>query len=292
MNTQAGRLPSWKSTAIARAADDLIAGLLADQFPLPIWQSGSGRDADTNVNEVLANRAAQLLGAAAGCREPVDPARDVNMGLSIAGSFTTSMYIATIFEIERGLVPRCSALARAVEQTPVRSSGNGRRLRAALLRLDEAEGSLHEIGADVGDEETMPAITAEDWQIVVDAIAADTARPFIRGPDGFSNRGSLDALVAAMGAIRGVAIVLLDIVDAIHAAWSADDRAEMLRQAEAIAMVCTYTIGQDHVAAAAGCRGIAAAGVARPLIVASVLNSLRRLGEGCEAMRRIVARMR
>ena len=70
MNAQAGRLPQWKTAAMARSADDLIAGRLADQFPLPIWQSGSGYNADTNVNEVLANRAAQLLGAAPGSRDP------------------------------------------------------------------------------------------------------------------------------------------------------------------------------------------------------------------------------
>ena len=73
-NGQAGRLPAWKVEALGRAADDLIAGNLAGHFPLTVWQSGSGREIDTNVNEVLANRAIQLLGGAIGSRVPIDPA--------------------------------------------------------------------------------------------------------------------------------------------------------------------------------------------------------------------------
>jgi fumarate hydratase class II len=292
MNAQAGRLPSWKSAAIVRATDDLIAGLLADQFPLSIWQSGSGRDADTNVNEVLANRAAQLLGGAIGIRMPIDPTRDVNMGQSLGIAFTASMFIATVVEVEEVLVPRCSALARAIERNPSQSSGHGHRLRAALGRLDEAEGGLHEIGGDLGDQGITPEMTAEDWEIVVGIMAVDTARPFIVAPGGFSDRASVDVMVAAMAATRGLAIVLLDLVDAIRTSRNVGDQTEIQAHIEAIAMICRYVIGQDQVMAAAVCGYNAAACMARPLIVVSVLNCLRRLGEGCEMMRRIVSRTR
>ena len=199
------------------------------------------------------------------------------------------MSIATVIEIEQTLVPRCSDLARMFERSPARSSDHGRRLRASLSRLDEAEGCLHEIGADFGDNGTTPGMTEADWQIVVGIIAADTARPFIVAPDGYSDRGSVDAMVAAMAAVRGLAIVLLDIAHAVHASLSADDRRGAHNQAEAMAMVCRYVIGQDQIATAAASQGSPAACMARPLIAAAVLNSLHRLAEGCKAMRRLVA---
>jgi fumarate hydratase class II len=292
LNGQAGRLPAWKAAAIARAADDLVGGLLADQFPLPIWQSGSGRDADTNVNEVLANRAAQLLGAAAGSREPVNPERDVNMGQSLGGTFTASMYVATVMEIEDALVPRASALVRALDRSPGGPTNLSRRLRAALERLDEAEGPLHEIGVDLDDAEPTPEMTAEEWQTLVALIASETARPFIVGRDRFSDRVSLDAIGAAMAAVRGLAVVLLDIADAIHNARQTGARSEIYAPIEAMTMVCMYIIGQDHVVTAAACRGNPATGHMRPLIVAAMLNSVRRLADACEAMRRIVTRAR
>jgi fumarate hydratase class II len=291
MNAEAGRLPLWKAAAIARAADDLIAGRLADQFPLPNWHAGSTRYADTNVNEVLANRAAQLLGATIGGREPVGAARDVNMGQSLEGIFTAAMYIATVIEIEEVLVPRCSALARAIERNPGQASGLGRRLRTALGRLDEAEGSLHEISACPADEATSPDISATGWQLVVGIVGADTARPFIVAPDAYSERGSIDAMLAAMAAVRGLAIVLLDVADAVQAARDDNGGAGVRVQIEAMAMVCRYVIGQDQMVVAAACDR-SAASVARPFIVAAVINSLCRLSEGCEAVRRAIARPR
>jgi fumarate hydratase class II len=270
MNAQAGRLPVWKSTAIARAADDLIAGRLADQFPLPVWHSKSGRDADTNVNEVLANRAAQLLGAAAGKKEPIDPARDVAMAQSLGPIFTASMYVATVEAIEGTLVPRCLALVRAIERRAMPAADHVGRIRAALQRVDEAEGSLHEVGADPADA---------DWPVTVALVAADTERPFILAPGGFSKRGSIDAMVAAMAAVRGLAIVLLDIAGAIGG------------DGEAMALICRYVIGQDQMAASVA-HGSGSACIARPLIAAAVLNALRRLGDGCEAMRRSVVATR
>jgi fumarate hydratase class II len=107
--------------------------------------------------------------------------------------------------------------------------------------------------------------------------AADTGRPFIVAPDGFSARGSIDAMVAAMAAVRGLAIVLLDVAGAIG------DNAG----AQAMAAICTYVIGQDQMVASIA-HGAGSVCMARPLIAAAVLNALRRLGDGCEAMRRAV----
>ena len=199
-----------------------------------------------NVNEVLANRAAQLLGRAAGRREPVDPVHDVNMGQSLGGTFTASMFIATVMEIEEALVPHASALANALDRNPNLSSSHGYRLRVALGRLDEAEGSLHEIGADPDEQATAPGITGEDWQVLIGTIATDTARPFVIAPEGWSDRSSLDAMIAAMTAVRGAALVVLDIADAVRA-LDHDRHASPRPLTEAIAMICMSVIGQDHV---------------------------------------------
>jgi Lyase len=184
VNGRAGRLPWWKTTAIERAASDLISGLLTDHFPLPVWQSGCGYDSDMNVNEVLANRAAQLLGRAAGRREPVDPVRDVNMNQSLGGAFTASTFIATVMEIEEALVPHASALANALDRNPNLSPSHGYRLRGALGRLDEAEGSLHEIGADPDGQATAPGITGN---IGSSSLAQSPRIP--RGPLSSHQRG-------------------------------------------------------------------------------------------------------
>jgi fumarate hydratase class II len=237
-----------------------------------------------NVNEVLANRANQLLGSAAGTGDPVDASRDVNMGQSLGSTFTASMFISTVIEIEESLAPHCSALARTFEHRQGEFPLHSQRLRAALGRLDDAEGSLHELGADSDDAATAPRMQPQDWQVVVAFIAVSTARPFIVAPDGFTHCGSVDAMVAAMAAVRGLAIVLLDIAVSIHASG--------ITQAAAAAMLCRSVIGQDQVVAAVACQGTAAACMARPLIVSSVLNSLHHLGECVEAIRRMTARLR
>jgi fumarate hydratase class II len=287
VNAQAGRLPMWKAAAIARAADDLIAGLLRDQFPLPVYQSGSGFDADANVNEVIANRSAQLLGSPLGKWDPIDPVRDVNLAQSLDAIFSMSMQVATVFEIEEALAPRVSALARAIGRNPNMRPWHGDRLRAALGRLDEAEGSLHDIGSEPGDGTPTTAMTADDWQILVGIIAIDTKRPFIKA----SGRLSSDAMVAVMAAVRGLAAILYDIADTLRASLGTGRPRQTVAPIDAMSMVCMTVIGLDQIVAATGCRD-SALRTALPLVVASVLNAIRSLGEACDVLRRYVTRMR
>jgi len=96
VNAAAGRLPQWKADAIVRAADEAIAGKLDEHFPLYVWQTGSGTQSNMNVNEVLSNRAIQLLGGKIGSKEPVHPNDDVNMGQSSNDTFPTAMHIAAV----------------------------------------------------------------------------------------------------------------------------------------------------------------------------------------------------
>src|ERR1700674_5676 len=115
INAAAGRLPQWKADAIVRAADEAIVGKLDDHFPLYVWQTGSGTQSNMNVNEVLSNRAIQLLGGEIGSKSPVHPNDDVNMGQSSNDTFPTAMHIAAIRELEERLLPHAEALATAIE---------------------------------------------------------------------------------------------------------------------------------------------------------------------------------
>src|SRR3954466_9257446 len=111
VNARAARLPRWKADAIVRAADEAIAGELDAHFPLYVWQTGSGTQSNMNVNEVLANRAIQLLGGALGSQVPVGPNDDVKMGEWSNGSFRTAMPLAAIAELDDRLVPAVQDLA-------------------------------------------------------------------------------------------------------------------------------------------------------------------------------------
>src|SRR3954471_5710658 len=111
VNQRAGRLPRWKAEAIGRAADEAIDGELDAHFPLYVWQTGSGTQSNMNVNEVLANRASQLLGGELGTQTPIGPNDDVNMGQSSNDSFPTAMHLAAITELDDRLVPAVRSLA-------------------------------------------------------------------------------------------------------------------------------------------------------------------------------------
>ena len=93
----------------------MIAGKLDDHFPLYVWQTGSGTQSNMNVNEVISNRAIQLLGGEIGSKKPVHPNDDVNMGQSSNDTFPTAMHVAAVLEMERQLLPALEALAEAIE---------------------------------------------------------------------------------------------------------------------------------------------------------------------------------
>src|SRR5271168_1371896 len=115
VNATAGRLPQAKAAAIVRAADEAIAGKLDGHFPLYVWQTGSGTQSNMNVNEVLSNRAIQLLGGKIGSKSPVHPNDDVNLGQSSNDTFPTAMHIAAVIELEQHLLSQAEALSSAIE---------------------------------------------------------------------------------------------------------------------------------------------------------------------------------
>ncbi|HEY1412376.1 MAG TPA: lyase family protein, partial [Rhodopila sp.] len=170
VNLADGRLSPDIAGAIIAAADEVIAGALDAHFPLYVWQTGSGTQSNMNLNEVLSNRASQLLGGVIGSKKPVHPNDDVNMGQSSNDTFPTAMHIASIIELRQHLLPRAEALADAIEkksaewQDVVKTgrthlmdavpltvgqewSGWARQIRDALERIRAAEGGLLQLAA-------------------------------------------------------------------------------------------------------------------------------------------------
>src|SRR5579864_5660077 len=99
VNASEGLLPQWRADLISRVSDEIITGKLDSEFPLYVWQTGSGTQSNMNVNEVIANRASQLLGGELGTKHPVHPNDHVNMGQSSNDTFPTAMHIATLLEV-------------------------------------------------------------------------------------------------------------------------------------------------------------------------------------------------
>jgi len=328
VNTAAGRLPQWKADAIVRAADEAIRGELDEHFPLYVWQTGSGTQSNMNVNEVLSNRANQLLGGVIGSKKPVHPNDDVNLGQSSNDTFPTAMHIAAVIELEEHLLPSAAALATAIEKkadvwkdvvktgrthlmdaVPLTVgqewSGWARQLRDALARIRESEQGLLQLaagGTAVGTGLNAPANFSSD---IAAKIAALTGRPFITAPNKFAAEGSLDAMVASMAAVRGLAIALMKLANDMR--WLASGPrcglGELLlpenepgssimpgkvnpTQQEAMVMVCIQVIAEDSAVAFAGSQGNFELNAMRPIIISNFLHSARILADACEKLRR------
>ena len=115
INAELGKLEPELCDAIARAANEVIEGKLADHFPLVVWQTGSGTQTNMNTNEVIANRAIELLGGTLGSKTPVHPNDHVNLGQSSNDSFPTAMHIAAAEEINHRLIPGLARLHEALD---------------------------------------------------------------------------------------------------------------------------------------------------------------------------------
>src|SRR5882762_2680870 len=115
VNGREGRLPGWQAELIARVADEVITGALDEDFPLYVWQTGSGTQSNMNTNEVISNRAIQLVGGTLGSKTPVHPNDHVNMGQSSNDTFPTAMHIAAVTQIHEHLIPKVQALQEAFQ---------------------------------------------------------------------------------------------------------------------------------------------------------------------------------
>lgn len=236
VNAEAGRLPDWKRDAIVRAADETIAGALDDHYPLYVWQTGSGTQSNMNVNEVISNRAIQLLGGILGSQKPVGPNDDVNMGQSSNDTFPTAMHIAAIDAIDNVLLPSVEALAEMIERkaqgwmdvvkigrthledaVPLTVGqewfGWAGQIRDAVSSIKASREDLYQLavgGTAVGTGLNAPKGFSRD---VAAKIAELTGKPFVTAPNKFTAQGSLDAIVRSHAAIRSLAVALIKIAN-------------------------------------------------------------------------------
>jgi fumarate hydratase class II len=328
VNAAADRLPQTKAAAIVRAADEAIAGKLDGHFPLYVWQTGSGTQSNMNVNEVLSNRAIQLLGGKIGSKSPVHPNDDVNMGQSSNDTFPTAMHIAAVLELEEHLLPQAEALAAAIEAkakewmgvvktgrthlmdaTPLTVgqewSGYAHQMRDALAAIRQSENRLYELaagGTAVGTGLNAPPHFSSE---IAAKIAELTGHPFVTAPNKFAAQGSLDAMIAAMAAVRGLAVALMKIANDMR--WLASGPrcglGELLlpenepgssimpgkvnpTQCEAMVMVCIQVIGEDNAVAFAGSQGNFELNAMRPIVINNFLHAAAILGDACEKLRK------
>ena len=114
VNQDLGKLPAEKAELIVKAADEVIAGKLSDQFPLRVWQTGSGTQTNMNVNEVISNRAIQIAGGEMGSKKPIHPNDDVNMSQSSNDTFPTAMHIAAADRVKNALMPAVRSVREAI----------------------------------------------------------------------------------------------------------------------------------------------------------------------------------
>ena len=236
LNAAGGRLASWQAEAIVKAADEVIDSKLDSEFPLYVWQTGSGTQTNMNVNEVIANRAIQLLGGVIGSKDPVHPNDHVNMAQSTNDTFPTAMHIASVIEVKTYLLPRLAALARAIEEkadqwddivkigrthlqdaVPLTVgqewSGYAAQLRDATTLIEASLQGLYRLaagGTAVGTGLNAPAGFGEE---VAAKIAELTGLPFATAPNKFAALGSLDAMVNAHAALRSLAVALMKIAN-------------------------------------------------------------------------------
>ena len=236
VNHAAGRLPAWKTEAIVRAADETISGALDDHYPLFVRQTGSGTQSNMNVNEVVSNRAIQLLGGTLGTQQPVGPNDDVNMGQSSNDTFPTAMHIAAVTAIEDEVVPQLSKLIEIIERkadgwmdvvkigrthledaVPLTVGqewhGWAGQLRDARDAIEASRAGLYQLavgGTAVGSGLNAPKGFAAD---VAARIAELTGKPFVTAPNKFAAQGSLDAMVRAHGALRDLAVALMKMAN-------------------------------------------------------------------------------
>ncbi len=238
-NIALGVLDRKKGAAIVKAADEVLAGRFDDHFPLTVWQTGSGTQTNMNVNEVLANRASEILGGERGERRLIHPNDDVNLGQSSNDTFPTAMHVAAVVALVRVVRPALKQLRDTLERrarrfarivkvgrthlqdaTPLtlgqEFSGYVSQLDHGLAHLDAALPHLCELA--LGGTAVGTGLNAHPRFAV--KVAAQLARltrlPFVTAPNKFEALASCDALVNAHGALKTLAASLMKVANDIR----------------------------------------------------------------------------
>jgi len=236
VNADLGELSPEKSALIVAAAREVSEGKLDDQFPLSIWQTGSGTQSNMNANEVISNRAIELAGGEMGSKTPIHPNDDVNRSQSSNDAFPTAMHIAAVEEITHRLLPAVRRLrdalqVKAAEYAAITKIGRTHLMDAVPLTLgQEFSGYVAQLDADLrrvgstldelyelaaGGTAVGTGLNAhpEFGTRVAAAIAELTGLPFVTAPNKFAALAAHDALVMTSGALRVLATSLIKIAD-------------------------------------------------------------------------------
>ncbi|QOJ21961.1 MAG: class II fumarate hydratase [Gammaproteobacteria bacterium] len=239
VNHDLGLLDAASAAAIIEAADEVIAGNFDDQFPLVVWQTGSGTQTNMNVNEVLANRASEILGGGRGADRKVHPNDDVNKGQSSNDVFPTAMHVAAVQELQQRLIPAIQLLrgtlaAKAQAFEAIVKIGRthlqdatpltlGQEFSGYVAQLDHGlkhvQASLpHVCELALGGTAVGTGLNAHPEFAV--RVAAELSRltglPFVTAPNKFEALASNDALVHAHGALKTLAASLMKIANDIR----------------------------------------------------------------------------
>ena len=238
-NTSLGLLDKNLSAAIINAAQEVMEGKLDAHFPLAVWQTGSGTQSNMNANEVISNRAIEMLGGVMGSKKPVHPNDHVNMSQSSNDTYPTAMHIACVEEIHHRLLPALQHLRNALndkahqfakiikigrthtqDATPVtlgqEFSGYTQQVDNGIARIEQTLPMLMQLaqgGTAVGTGLNAPVGFAEK---VAEAIANITRLPFTSAPNKFEALAAHDAMVMTHGAINSVAAALFKIANDIR----------------------------------------------------------------------------
>ena len=238
-NMELGRLDAAVGKAVVQAAQEVIEGKLDEHFPLVVWQTGSGTQSNMNANEVISNRAIEILGGEMGSKKPVHPNDHVNMSQSSNDTYPTAMHVACAEEIHHRLLPALQKLRNALndkaqawnhivkigrthtqDATPLtlgqEFSGYTAQVENGIARIEQTLPKLMELaqgGTAVGTGLNAPIGFAEK---VAEKIAAITHLPFKTAPNKFEALAAHDAMVFSHGAVNTVAASLFKIANDIR----------------------------------------------------------------------------
>ncbi len=238
-NQQLGNLDASLANAISEAAQEVIDGKLNDHFPLVVWQTGSGTQSNMNANEVISNRAIEMLGGTMGSKKPVHPNDDVNRSQSSNDTFPTAIHIAAAEEVNNKLLPALDYIANALEEksaawmgiikigrthlqdaTPLtlgqEFSGYAAQIRLGIERVKATLPhvcALAQGGTAVGTGINCPPGFAEKF---AKSVADLTGLPFITAPNKFEALAANDAAVELSGALNVLAVSLFKIASDIR----------------------------------------------------------------------------
>lgn len=239
VNGKLGKLDQDKKTAIVKACDEILNGELADMFPLSVWQTGSGTQTNMNMNEVIANRATEILGGDFRGEKIVHPNDHVNMSQSSNDTFPTAMHIAAVIEVENTLIPAAIRLKSTLEKkmlefnsivkigrthlqdaTPLtlgqEFSGYVAMLETNIRQLEESLEHIRELA--IGGTAVGTGLNAHPklGEMVSEEISNFTKKKFVSAKNKFQGLTSHDALTFGSGAFKAMAANLMKIANDIR----------------------------------------------------------------------------